>query len=78
MAHLLFLHQTGSNNPIGVRRDSDKIAFHSYYSTKDAVGALILLLLLSFLVLYAPNYLGDPENFIPANPMVTPVHIKPE
>lgn len=76
--HLLFLHQTGSNNPLGLNRDSDKISFHSYYTTKDTVGFLVLLFLLLILALYAPTYLGDPENFIPANPIVTPVHIKPE
>lgn len=76
--HLLFIHQTGSNNPLGINRDSDKIRFHCYYTTKDTVGFLILMAGLTFLALYAPNYLGDPENYIPANPMVTPVHIKPE
>lgn len=78
VAHLLFLHQTGSNNPLGLNRDSDKIMFHSYYSTKDAVGFLIVLSLLWFIALYIPNLLTDPENYIPANPIVTPVHIKPE
>nr|AVW86195.1 cytochrome b [Iphione sp. YZ-2018] len=78
MAHLLFLHQTGSNNPLGLNSNSDKIPFHSYYSTKDIMGFIILFLALTSMALFAPNALGDPENFIPANPLVTPVHIKPE
>lgn len=76
--HLLFLHQTGSNNPLGINRDADKIPFHPYYTVKDAIGFLILLTLLSFLSLFTPLLLGDPENFLPANPLVTPLHIKPE
>lgn len=76
--HLLFLHQTGSNNPLGLDRNRDKIPFHIYYTTKDTVGFLILLIILATLALFAPNLLGDPENFIPANPLVTPLHIQPE
>lgn len=76
--HLLFLHQTGSNNPIGLNSDSNKVPFHIYYTTKDILGFFVLLVRLRFVVFFAPNILGDPENFIPANPLVTPVHIKPE
>lgn len=76
--HLLFLHQTGSNNPLGTRRQTDKVSFHCYYTTKDLVGFVIVVSLLSFIALFTPNLLTDPENFIPANPLVTPVHIKPE
>nr|YP_010546426.1 cytochrome b [Nerita histrio]QWS05786.1 cytochrome b [Nerita chamaeleon]UYI29942.1 cytochrome b [Nerita histrio] len=76
--HLLFLHETGSNNPLGINSDSDKIPFHSYYTFKDLVGFVVLLFLLTLLVLFSPQLLGDPENFIPANPLVTPVHIQPE
>lgn len=76
--HIIFLHETGSNNPIGLRSDVDKVTFHIYYTSKDAFGFLILGALLSLLVFYAPNLLGDAENFIPANPLVTPVHIMPE
>nr|AUI11285.1 cytochrome b [Calliostoma zizyphinum] len=76
--HLLFLHETGSNNPLGVNSDSDKVPFHPYHTYKDLVGFLVLLFLLSLLVLFSPFLLGDPENFIPANPLVTPVHIQPE
>jgi len=76
--HLLFLHETGSNNPLGLNRDGEKVPFHSYYSFKDLVGFLIILFLLALLVLFSPQLLTDPENFIPANPLVTPVHIQPE
>lgn len=78
MVHLLFLHQSGSNNPLGLNSNSDKIPFHVYYSIKDLVGFLILILTLTIIVIFTPNYLGDPENFLPANPLVTPIHIKPE
>lgn len=76
--HLLFLHETGANNPTGVNSDADKIPFHPYFSYKDLLGFVILLLILSALALFAPNLLGDPDNFTPANPLVTPPHIKPE
>nr|ABD19381.1 cytochrome b [Daphnia pulex]ABD19407.1 cytochrome b [Daphnia pulex] len=76
--HLLFLHQTGSNNPLGLKSDSDKIPFHPYFTIKDLVGFLFMLSFLIILTLLAPNLLGDPENFNPANPLVTPVHIQPE
>merc|ERR1712117_74376 len=76
--HLLFLHQRGSNNPLGINSDSNKIPFHIYYRTKDVLGFFIMLIFLVIVVLFFPNILGDPENFIPANPLVTPVHIKPE
>nr|WJW73786.1 cytochrome b [Platypeza sp.] len=78
MIHLLFLHQTGSNNPIGVNSNVDKIPFHPYFTFKDIVGFIIMLMLLVLLTLINPYLLGDPDNFIPANPMVTPVHIQPE
>lgn len=76
--HLLFLHQTGSNNPIGLKRDTDKIPFHPYFTVKDILGFLFLLIVLSTLSLKEPYILGDPDNFIPANPLVTPIHIQPE
>nr|BAA78469.1 cytochrome b [Urogymnus polylepis] len=78
MVHLLFLHETGSNNPTGLDSNMDKIPFHPYYSYKDLLGFFILLLLLTLLALFMPYSLGDAENFIPANPLVTPPHIKPE
>nr|YP_009049143.1 cytochrome b [Pavoraja nitida]AIE42765.1 cytochrome b [Pavoraja nitida] len=78
LLHLLFLHETGSNNPTGLNSDMDKIPFHPYLSYKDFLGFFILILLLMSLALFSPNLLGDAENFIPANPLVTPPHIKPE
>nr|QLY90004.1 cytochrome b [Spelobia clunipes] len=78
MIHLLFLHQTGSNNPIGLNSNIDKIPFHPYFTYKDIVGFLVMLMSLILLTLISPNLLGDPDNFIPANPLVTPVHIQPE
>nr|QVM79216.1 cytochrome b [Pyrrhidium sanguineum] len=78
MIHLLFLHQTGSSNPLGTNSNIDKIPFHPYFSLKDIVGFLIMLFLLTILVLMNPYLLGDPDNFTPANPLVTPVHIQPE
>nr|QIS49064.1 cytochrome b [Triaenodon obesus] len=76
--HLLFLHETGSNNPLGINSDMDKISFHPYFSYKDLLGFFIMILFLAVLALFMPNLLGDAENFIPANPLVTPPHIKPE
>nr|AXS64814.1 cytochrome b [Cleridae sp. 1 KM-2017] len=78
MIHLLFLHQTGSNNPLGMNSNIDKIPFHPYFSFKDILGFLIMSFFLITLTLISPYYLGDPDNFIPANPLVTPIHIQPE
>nr|UOU84913.1 cytochrome b [Microchrysa flavicornis] len=78
MIHLLFLHQTGSNNPLGINSNIDKIPFHPYFTYKDIVGFIIMLMILVLLTLIDPYLLGDPDNFIPANPLVTPVHIQPE
>lgn len=76
--HLLFLHQTGSNNPLGVNRNLDKIPFHPYFTFKDITGFVIIIIFLTILSLTNPYILGDPDNFTPANPLVTPVHIQPE
>nr|BDQ44245.1 cytochrome b [Amynthas glaucus] len=76
--HIMFLHQTGSNNPIGINADSDRVPFHSYYSIKDALGYMIAIAGLSCMVLFEPNLFTDPENFLMSNPLVTPIHIKPE
>nr|YP_009685893.1 cytochrome b [Aphyosemion cyanostictum]QDV92518.1 cytochrome b [Aphyosemion cyanostictum] len=78
MVHLIFLHETGSNNPTGINSDSDKISFHPYFSYKDMFGYAIFFLLLVSISLFTPNLLGDPENFTPANPLLTPPHIMPE
>nr|BCG06070.1 cytochrome b [Hylobates lar] len=76
--HLLFLHETGSNNPLGISSQPDKIAFHPYYTIKDILGLFLLLLMLMSLVLFSPDLLGDPDNYTQANPLNTPPHIKPE
>nr|UZC53600.1 cytochrome b [Artemia sinica] len=78
MVHLLFLHQSGSNNPLGINANLDKLPFHPYFTVKDTVGFMILIFLLVTLSLTSPYLLGDPDNFIPANPLVTPAHIQPE
>nr|YP_010235122.1 cytochrome b [Streptopelia tranquebarica]QTC30693.1 cytochrome b [Streptopelia tranquebarica] len=76
--HLTFLHESGSNNPLGISSNCDKIPFHPYFSLKDILGFMLMFLPLMTLALFSPNLLGDPENFTPANPLVTPPHIKPE
>nr|ACY38256.1 cytochrome b [Galea musteloides leucoblephara] len=78
MVHLLFLHETGSNNPSGLNSDSDKIPFHPYYTIKDILRLILMMLTLLSLVLFTPDLLGDPDNYTPANPLNTPPHIKPE
>nr|AFB20065.1 cytochrome b [Ptilocichla mindanensis] len=78
LVHLTLLHETGSNNPLGIPSDCDKIPFHPYYTTKDFLGFVLMFIPLGTLALFAPNLLGDPENFTPANPLATPPHIKPE
>ena len=78
--HIVALHITGSNNPLGidVKSPQDTIPFHPYYTTKDSVGLCVYLLIFAALVFFAPDLLGDPDNNIPANPLVTPAHIAPE
>nr|AAG27929.1 cytochrome b [Dipodomys merriami] len=78
MVHLLFLHETGSNNPLGIPSDCDKIPFHPYYTTKDFLGIVLLLAFFFTMVPFSPDLLGDPDNYSPANPLNTPPHIKPE
>nr|AJO67693.1 cytochrome b [Lethenteron kessleri]AJO67694.1 cytochrome b [Lethenteron kessleri] len=78
MIHIMFLHQTGSSNPLGINSNLDKIQFHPYFSFKDILGFVILLGVLFMISLLAPNALGEPDNFIYANPLSTPPHIKPE
>ena len=76
--HVLFLHETCSNNPLGVKRDTLIIPFHSYYSFKDLPGIILIVIFTFIICFFTPDILTDPENFIPANPLVTPVHIMPE
>lgn len=80
MLHLIALHQHGSNNPLGIDKKSpkDTIPFHPYYTFKDLFGLGVLILVWSFFVFFSPNFFGEPDNYIPANPLVTPVHIVPE
>lgn len=76
--HIVLLHSTGRNNPLGVVSAADKVPFHWYFTIKDIVGFIVLLSGLLFLVLFCPNLLGEPDNFILANPITTPAHIVPE
>nr|QNJ60000.1 cytochrome b [Gymnoscirtetes pusillus] len=76
--HLFFLHQTGSNNPLGLDGNIEKIPFHPYFTFKDLITLVLMTSLLIMLCLINPYLLGDPDNFVPANPLVTPVHIQPE
>nr|YP_009443885.1 cytochrome b [Archipsocus nomas]ATU07106.1 cytochrome b [Archipsocus nomas] len=78
LIHLLFLHQTGSSNPLGLKMNQDKISFHPYFSLKDLIGFITMLFILISITIINPYMLGDPDNFIPANPLVTPIHIQPE
>ncbi len=78
--HLWALHRFGSNNPLGIeaKGPQDKIPFHPYYTVKDAFGVGVFLLAFSGFLFFAPNFMGHPDNYIPANPLVTPAHIVPE
>lgn len=81
LMHLAALHQHGSKNPLGVKTNADgidKIPFHPYFSLKDLLGLNLVLLVFFVVVFYFPDYLGHPDNYIPANPMSTPAHIVPE
>jgi len=76
--HLFFLHQHGSSNPLGLKCGPDKVTFHWYYSIKDIFGFCILMSGLLAVVFFFPYYLAEADNFIPADPLVTPLHIVPE
>nr|YP_009112542.1 cytochrome b [Paranephrops planifrons]CEK40192.1 cytochrome b [Paranephrops planifrons] len=78
LIHILFIHHSGANNPLGIPSSMDKVPFHPYFTYKDILGFLILFFALIILTLLNPYLLGDPDNFIPANPLVTPIHIQPE
>jgi len=78
MIHLIFLHDTGSNNPLGLRSEGDKVPFHPYFTVKDILGFRLVLLVFFFVVICSPDYFGDPEKYIEANALVTPIHIQPE
>jgi len=72
------LHKTGSLNPLGLNTNSIKVPFKPYFLFKDIIGIIILFITLIFLIIFYPYLLGDPDNFIPANPLITPIHIQPE
>ena len=78
--HVVALHITGSNNPLGIepKGPQDTLPFHPYYTAKDSFGLVIYFIVFAGLVFFAPNYLGHPDNYIPADPLVTPAHIVPE
>jgi len=76
--HIIFLHEFGSNNPLGVMFGVDAIYMYPYYIIKDLLGVLFFLMFFCFFVFFYPNILGHSDNYIPANPLVTPTHIVPE
>nr|WOW99150.1 cytochrome b [Tropiduchidae sp. 1 WQW-2023a] len=78
LMHIIFLHETGSSNPLGMKNNIDKIPFHPFFSIKDVLGLVMTIAMFSMFINLSPFMMMDPENFTPANPMVTPVHIQPE
>lgn len=78
VVHIVCLHSAGSNNPLGLEGRGDKVPFHVYYSVKDLFGFGVMLWCLIFVCLLCPGVFLEAENFNPANPLVTPVHIQPE
>jgi ubiquinol-cytochrome c reductase cytochrome b subunit len=78
LVHLALLHESGSNNPLGITKGSSVISFYPYLYVKDLFAFLILIFSFSLLIFYFPNFLGHTDNYIPANPLVTPPHIVPE
>nr|YP_009048877.1 apocytochrome b [Wildemania schizophylla]AID57247.1 apocytochrome b [Wildemania schizophylla] len=78
LIHLAALHQDGSGNPLGIDASGDKIPMYPYFIVKDLLGIVIFILFFSFFIYFSPNLLGHPDNYIEANPMVTPAHIVPE
>jgi len=76
--HIIALHEDGSNNPTGIDGNVDKVPFHPYHSVKDAYGIVVFTIMFAFFIFFAPNLLGHADNYIPANPLVTPSHIQPE
>jgi len=78
IVHLSLLHTTGSNNPLGINKNIDTVSFYPYFYVKDLFAFLALVAFFSFFVFFYPNALGHADNYIPANPLVTPAHIVPE
>ena len=78
IVHLSLLHNNGSNNPLGINTNVDTVPFYPYFYVKDLFAFLLFIALFSFFVFFYPNALGHADNYIPANPLVTPPHIVPE
>jgi ubiquinol-cytochrome c reductase cytochrome b subunit len=78
IVHMASVHQDGSNNPLGIASSTDKISFFPYFFIKDTLSFIAFILFFSYFVFFSPNALGHSDNYIPANPMVTPEHIVPE
>ena len=78
LSHLIFLHKKGSRNPLGVASNLLVVPFHRGFSVKDVTGFIVVAAIIVILVGFYPNDLGDPVNFVPADSLVTPSHIKPE
>ena len=78
LLHLVLLHENGSNNPLGIYIKNESIPFYPYFYVKDLFGFIVLMLIFFIFIYYYPNTLGHPDNYIPANPMKTPLHIVPE
>ena len=78
LVHLSLLHTVGSNNPLGINKNVDSVPFYPYFYVKDLLAFLALVAFFSFFVFFFPNALGHADNYIPANPLVTPAHIVPE
>jgi ubiquinol-cytochrome c reductase cytochrome b subunit len=76
--HIALLHEHGSNNPLGINANIDKIPFLMYYGIKDAFSIVVFIILCSYFIVNMPNALGHPDNYIEAQPLVTPAHIVPE
>ena len=78
--HTAALHVSGSNNPLGIdpKGPQDTVPFNPYVTVKDGFAVVVFLIFYASFVFFAPNYLGHPDNYIPANPLVTPAHIVPE
>jgi ubiquinol-cytochrome c reductase cytochrome b/c1 subunit len=78
LLHLVVLHQDGSGNPLGIDSSVDKVPMYPYFIIKDLLGLLLLIIFFSLFVTFSPNLLGHSDNYIEANPMITPAHIVPE
>lgn len=79
VVHIIYLHENGSNNPLGIDFFSyDRLVFYPYYVAKDLLGVIVFFIFFSYFIFFAPNSLGHPDNYIPADPLVTPAHIVPE